>query len=97
MLYRLSFWSDEVVADAEARLLRELEPLLDDADERARLGAFGREFAESNFGLEAMTARLVATYERALASYGRTDWIADWRTEIAQIGNQISWRVKRRR
>lgn len=97
MLYRLSFWSDEVVVDAEARLVDTIEPLLDDPEERARLGAFGRQFAESTFGLEAMTARLVATYERAVASYGRSDWIADWGTEISQIGHQIGWRFRRGR
>lgn len=94
-LYRQSFWSDDVVPDAERRLLAELEPLLADADERERLGGFGRTFAETNFGLDLMTERQVAIYHEAMATYGRVEWVVDLGTEVVNAGRAAAWKLRR--
>jgi glycosyltransferase involved in cell wall biosynthesis len=92
-LYRSSFWSPDEVAQPELRLLNELTPLLDDSDMRAALGGYGRTFAESHFGLEQMTERLVAVYRDALASYDRAEWIRDLTTEAARAAGKVRRRV----
>lgn len=97
-LFSQSFWSFEDVDDDRAQqlLIDQIAPLLDEADERARMAEFGRAFAEEHFGLEAMTERLVAIYDEAMVSYDRTDWIADWRTEIANALGLLTWRLRGR-
>jgi hypothetical protein len=80
-LFRSSFWSEEPIAQPVDELTRELVPLFASADERARLGRFGRSFAESNFGITAMAERLAAVYEDARSGYGVLDWFYDQRIE----------------
>jgi glycosyltransferase involved in cell wall biosynthesis len=80
-IFRDSFWSEEVIEDGESHLLKELDPLLTSAAERLRLGQFGRRFAEENYGLEAMTDRLVSVYRMAVSSYGPLEWLRDLPTE----------------
>ena len=86
-LYRNSFWSDESSRDPVGELRRELEPLLRDGATRRRLGAFGRTFAEQNFGLGPMAARVAATYRDALTTYGAGDWLSDLDLEIRQVAS----------
>jgi glycosyltransferase involved in cell wall biosynthesis len=92
LLFRNSFWSDESEPDAVERLARDIRTLADDPDARQALGEFGREFAEENFGLEAMTERLVDVYRRALADHRRVSWFQDLPTEVRPLA---SW-VKRK-
>ncbi len=80
-LFRCSFWSEELRAEPVDELTRELVPLFASAGERARLGRFGRSFAESNFGITAMAERLVTVYEEARSGYGVLDWLYDQRIE----------------
>ncbi|WP_309616984.1 glycosyltransferase [Salinibacterium sp.] len=76
-LARSSLWSPDAVPDPVGMLLNSLAPVLDDPDYRAELGAFGRDFATSRFGLEAMTDRLLEVYSRALGRRSTSRWIAD--------------------
>jgi hypothetical protein len=92
-VYRSSFWSEDEVAEPEQRLLTEIALLLDDSEARAALGDYGRSFAESHFGLEQMTQRLVTVYRDALASYNRTEWIRDLSTEAIRAAGKIRRRL----
>jgi glycosyltransferase involved in cell wall biosynthesis len=92
-VFRSSFWSPHEVAEPEQRLLAELALLLDDSDARLALGEYGRAFAESHFGLEQMTERLVAVYRDALASYDRAEWVRDLGTEATRAAGRIRRRV----
>lgn len=80
-LFRNSFWSEDPTPDPVGRLISELRPLLISVDERARLGRFGRAFAESSYGLRAMAERLATIYAEAHSSYGVRDWLYDQRIE----------------
>jgi glycosyltransferase involved in cell wall biosynthesis len=93
-LFRQSFWNENAVEDPEAMFLDALVPLLDDEIERARLGANGRAFAEQNFGLEEMSRRLNSIYRHALRTYGRSQWLAEWRVEVAQAGRWLNWKTR---
>jgi glycosyltransferase involved in cell wall biosynthesis len=92
-VYRSSFWSPDEVEQPEQRLLSELAPLLENSGTRTALGEYGRAFAESHFGLEQMTERLVAVYRDALVSYDRADWIRDLTTEAIRAAGKIRHRV----
>ena len=92
-LYRQSFWSDERVNDGTSLLVDALRPLVGDEAERQRLGTFGRQFAERNFGLEAMTDRLVDVYEAALG-YGPREWFADLSTEARNGALAVRWKTR---
>lgn len=77
-IFRSSFWSDAHVEDSAGLLADKLAPLVRDAALRRELGAFGREFATANFGLEAMAERLATAYHEALGRPGRRRaWLAD--------------------
>ena len=77
VLARSSYWSPDAVPDPVGMLLDSLAPVLDDPTCRAELGAFGREFATSRFGLEAMTDRLAEVYSEALGRRNTSQWIRD--------------------
>ncbi|WP_309135068.1 glycosyltransferase [Cellulomonas sp.] len=85
LLFRNSFWSDERVDDGAGLLATQLAPLLDDADRRARLGRFGREFAERGYGLEAVADRLADLYAGAAGRYGARRWAGDLPLEWAAL------------
>lgn len=80
-LFRNSFWSAEAPPDAAADLARHLTALVADPAHAGALGTFGREFAEREFGLTAMGARLAAVYERARTSYTGRMWLHDLHRE----------------
>lgn len=75
-LARSSYWSPDEVADPVGDLATSVAALLADDARRADLGRFGREFAASRFGLDAMTERLCAVYRDAVV-YGPAAWLAD--------------------
>lgn len=83
LLFRNSFWSDESEPAPVSQLAEQIRALVDDPDERRELGGFGRDFAEANFGLEAMTARLVNVYRTAVSTHRRRSWFLDLRTEAS--------------
>lgn len=95
-LFRNSFWSLQQVPGAVERFAEELQPLLADAALRAELGAFGRDFASANFGLAAMTERLVQLYEQLGSSPWRREWWTDLPAEIAGVAKAIQVKVTRR-
>lgn len=76
-LFRNSFWSDEVSPTAVDDLVRDIEDLAADPARRAHLQCFGREFSETNYGLDAMTSRLASIYRAARVDYRRRDWARD--------------------
>ncbi len=82
LLFRNSFWSDETEPEPVVELAGHLRKLIDDPAGRRRLGAFGRRFAEENFGLEAMAERLAGVYERSLTGHRRRSWFLDLPTEV---------------
>lgn len=62
-------FSGYLVAPLDTSLLaRRTAELLDDADLRERMGEAGRRFAEQNFSVEHMVARINEQYERLLAA-----------------------------
>ncbi|MBG6056116.1 glycosyltransferase involved in cell wall biosynthesis [Salinibacterium sp. CAN_S4] len=95
MLARSSFWSPDTVPDPVRMLLDSLAPVLDDPDYRAELGAFGRDFAISRFGLEAMTDRLVEVYSRALSRRAAIRWIRDLPREGRRLVEKLQRLVTR--
>lgn len=95
-LARNSYWSPDEVDDPVARLVAIIRPLLRDENARARLGAFGREFALARFGLPAMTTRLVEVYRSALGVRGVRRWAADLPPEIAVAARKIARRLRGR-
>ena len=92
-VFRTSFWSEERMADPTDELVREVAPLLASADQRDRLGRFGRTFAVSNFGLTAMSERLAAIYERARSGYRNRDWLYDLRLESQWVAGWLGRRI----
>ena len=82
---RNSFWSPESVEDSAERLAAVLGPLLDDAERRRELGAFGRGFAEQRFGLTAMAERMAEVYRTAMLSYSARAWLADLGLEARRV------------
>lgn len=88
MLARNSYWSSTVVTDAVGMLARQLQPLIDRQEYRARLGDFGRRFAEETFGLTAMGQRLAETY-RAAGRYGVLDWASDIGPELRSVVRKV--------
>jgi glycosyltransferase involved in cell wall biosynthesis len=53
-------------SDGLERLVGILRPLLADASQRARLGAFSRTTVESRYGIDAVTDRLLGIYQEAI-------------------------------
>jgi glycosyltransferase involved in cell wall biosynthesis len=84
-LYRNSFWSDTSDDDPVGDLAQRLKGLVNDPERRADLGAFGRGFAVTNFGLPAMGDRLADVYDRALATWGAKAWWSDWNLEVRAL------------
>lgn len=77
-LFRDSFWSPERVTEPMNLLCDNLRPLVVNATLRQELGRFGRKFAETNFGLESMAARLATVYAEALRRRRqRRSWLRD--------------------
>jgi hypothetical protein len=74
--YRNSFWSEMKIPDATGELLSHLRPLLNDAEHRARLGVFGRRFAEEHFSLRGKAKALARVYDESRA-YGSNAWLGD--------------------
>lgn len=92
-LFRRSFWSEQLQADGPSVLAELLRPLVQDADRRHELGAFGRRFAVERFSLEAMALRLAAVYDEALHSYGRGDWWRDAHREARSLARSAGRRL----
>jgi len=82
MLFRNSFWSDDVDPEWEKSLVSQLRRLIDNPTLRTELGESGRAFAEDHFGLDSMTRRLVDVYRDALVDHARKDWFLDLRNEM---------------
>ena len=72
-LFRDSFWSPSEIGNPIELLCNQLGPLALNPSLRIELGGFGRQFAEANFGLEEMAARLAIIYREALVT-GRQPW-----------------------
>ena len=89
-LARSSFWSPDAVDDPVRMLLDSLAPVLDDSRYRAELGVFGRDFATSRFGLEAMTDRLVEVYSQALERRSISRWVRDLPREGRRVVESIN-------
>lgn len=96
-LYRNSFWSDDAPADPIAELAAALNAMFDRQPAWADLGAFGRAFAEENFGLRAMAVKLAAVYRDAEASYGAKAWGSELGLEFAAARRHLPGPTQRRR
>lgn len=92
-LYRNSFWSDEAVPDGAGELARRLTAITADPRSAEVAGAFGRRFAEREFGLPAMGARLAGVYERSRTSYTRRMWLHDVHRERRAAVHRIRRRL----
>lgn len=91
--FRLSFWSDQKMPEPVLELADILSRLLDDDEQREELGVFGRDFAKQNFGLEAMTDRLVAIYDETVerqADHRRRRWFRGLSNELAPAGRRFA-------
>lgn len=95
VLARSSYWSPDLVSDPVGMLLNSLAPVLDDLRYRAELGAFGRDFATSRFGLEAMTDRLAEVYSEALGRRSRLKWARDLPREGRRLAEKLGRLVDR--
>ncbi len=97
--FRNSFWSDERMTDPVAELAANLADLLDDGSRRDELGRFGREFAQRNFGLDAMTDRLIDIYDETVAQqdhHRRRRWVKGLANEAAPAVRRVVRTVSRR-
>ncbi|MGB7980049.1 MAG: glycosyltransferase family 4 protein [Candidatus Nanopelagicales bacterium] len=95
ILARNSFWSPDHVEEADALLAEKLRSVISDPQLRRALGAFGRQFAEQRFGLEAMTRKLAAVYNRAPADYTARSWFADLPVEARRVPAKLGRMVRR--
>jgi len=93
-LARSSYWSPDKPAQPVENLVHIADPLITDATRREELGAFGREFAESRFGLEAMTDRLANFYGEAIGAYHRRDWVLDLPREGRRLVEMVGRRLR---
>lgn len=84
-LFRNSFWSPRDQPDAARVLADSLDKLFASRRRREELGRFGREFAESHFGLAAMADRLAGVYDHALGHYGLGPWLRDAPSEVRAL------------
>ena len=89
LLFDSSFWSPDEVACPVHDLAKMLAQLLDDARLRESLGEFGRSFAETHFGLPAMSSRLADTYTEALDTSGPTTWVQDLPLEANHLVRKL--------
>ncbi|MCR2784994.1 MULTISPECIES: glycosyltransferase family 4 protein [unclassified Microbacterium] len=80
-IFRSSFWSPLECTDGEEQLIRHLRDLTTRPEHRARLGAFGRSFAQEHFGLPAMAGRLAVVYEEAIRRASPWSWVRDLNIE----------------
>lgn len=94
-LARSSYWSPDAIDDPVGALEGAVSALLADPARRSELGAFGRDFAVTRFGLPAMTERLCDVYETAARSYGVADWLADVPREGRRLAEKIGRVVTR--
>lgn len=96
-VFRRSFWSSERVPQPVDMMVAELRPLLEEPRRRDALGAFGRAFAEDNFGVDAMGSRLASVYDQAMSDRRRLAWIqnAVRYAEPARISDFVRRRVTR--
>lgn len=97
--FRNSFWSDEAMPDAVRELATNLSDLLGDESRRSELGHFGREFALQNFGLDAMTDRLIDIYDTTIENQGhhrRRRWFKGLSNELAPAARRLVRSVRRR-
>ena len=96
-LFRSSFWSPAVVDGPAQYLAGILGPLLVDRPQRESLGAFGRSFALTHFGLPAMAAKLAETYGAASRSTGPLMWARDLSMEAAHLRRRLTVGALRKR
>lgn len=82
-LFRNSFWSNDPAADPSGELIACLAPLMDQPQLGEELGRFGRNFAEHNFSLGAMAAKLARIYGEAIQTYRARTWLRDAPAELA--------------
>jgi glycosyltransferase involved in cell wall biosynthesis len=94
-LFRDSFWSPAHQAGAARRVEVHLRTLLGSHEARAHLGAYGRAFAASRFGLSTMSEKLALVYEAALRRSPRPD---RWLEEAIrhEIPKAVAWAGRRR-
>ncbi|MFW2335396.1 glycosyltransferase [Ilumatobacter sp.] len=97
--FRYSFWSDDQITEPVIELANILSGLLDDDRQREELGRFGRQFAEQNCGLAAMTDRLADISDETLDRHGdrrRRRWIKGLSNELAPAARRLTRMVRRR-
>lgn len=94
-VFHNSFYSTDVVADPASELLDALAPLLTSATTRERLGAFGREFAVTHFGLDAMTDVLVELYHDVTVGGHRHRWPAGWLHDLRSEAHAVARKAAR--
>lgn len=92
-LYSKSFWSDESLGDPVGALAAAMDEMVAHPDRRRELGGFGREFAERNFSLTAMSARLLDVYRTSLASHRRSNWFLDLEGEVGPAFDNLRRRL----
>lgn len=83
------FWSPDEFADGIERTAGFIDRLADSRDERVRLGEFGLRFAEENFGLRAMGAKLADVYATAPDSYTARMWMIDAHREVRAAAHRV--------
>lgn len=88
-LYRNSFWSYDNPEQPVACLTEVLATLLRERSSWDDLGRFGRAFAEENFGLRAMAAKLAAVYDDAQAHHGLREWWSEQGLEVAAAARHL--------
>ena len=88
-LFRRSFWNPEPESNGAAALARQLDGLLERPERRRELGAYGRGFAEANFGLDAMAQRLASVYDQSFSSYGKLAWVSDLDREALHLAHSV--------
>ena len=86
--------ADRSSAGASAHLLAQLEPLLDDAACRQKLGAQGRRLVEDRFSLQVGAARLEEMYGAALSAPGSRSGLASDAARSA--GQLLGYKIRRR-
>jgi glycosyltransferase involved in cell wall biosynthesis len=93
-LYRNSFWSSEMAIDPVSEVSELMRELVDNPKRRLALGLFGREFAESHYGLKEMAVRLARCYRIADTTYNARSWAHDLDLELLAAAHRLTPRRK---
>lgn len=93
-LARSSYWSPDAPEHPVQELVQIAAPLIADPARQRQLGVYGHGFAQTRFGLDAMSDRMAQFYTDAVRSYRRREWLLDLPREGRRFGEMVGRRLR---